>query len=95
MAVCAAYGIPHSQFLAWRQTDRDKSIWWEIRQRSTCPSCGTRAEEWDPRQGGSRDAYRADFRECAGCVEKERASDAPELKEQRGLSVILVKNKGV
>lgn len=95
MAVCSAYGIPHSEFLSWRPTDRDKAVWWELRQRSTCQSCGTRQEEWDPDRGGSRDAYRADLHQCAGCVERQRAEDAPDLKEQRGMSVILIRNRGV
>jgi hypothetical protein len=95
MEYCGPRGIPHSQFLDWRDSDRSKAIWWSVRQRAACPSCGTRAEEWDPAKGGSRDAYRAELVECPGCVERERAQDAPELKRQRGLSVSLVRNRGV
>lgn len=94
MAYCGPRGLPHSEFLGWSAADRDKAIWWHMRDRAACPSCGTRPEEWDPGRGGSRDAYRADLHECPGCVERERAQDAPELKEQRGLSVVLVRNVG-
>lgn len=93
MAYCGPRGIPHSQFLSWSKTDRDKALTWLLRDRSACPSCGTRPEEWDPAKGGSRDAYRADIVECRGCVERERAQDAPELKTQRGLSIALVRNR--
>ncbi|MCZ2837135.1 hypothetical protein [Modestobacter sp. VKM Ac-2985] len=33
--------------------------------RATC-SCGTRHDEWDPKQGGDRDAYVADTTYCRG-----------------------------
>lgn len=32
-----------------------------------CPDCGTRPSEWDPKQGGHRDAYIADMTYCQGC----------------------------
>lgn len=95
MDVCAdVYQVRHSEFLSWDKLDRDKAIVHYIRKRETC-TCGTRPDEWDPKRGGSRDAYRADFAECPGCVERERASEAPELKEQRGLRVVLIRNRGV
>lgn len=93
MAVCADYGIRHSEFLGWPATDRDKAIWWSLRRQAACPACGTRPEEWDPKRGGSRDAYRAEITECLGCVERERAQDAPEMKKRRGLSVGLTRNR--
>lgn len=67
MAVCADYRIPHSVFLAWDKSDRDKAIWWHVRQREACPSCGTRRDEWDPEKGGREDAYVAAARRCKGC----------------------------
>jgi hypothetical protein len=67
MAVCADYHIPHSVFLSWSQSDRDKAIWWHIRKRETCTSCGTRAEEWktDP------NAYTWKVESCPGCHARE------------------------
>lgn len=68
--MCAAYRIPHSQFLAWPASDRDKAIWWHVRQRQTCSGCGTRAEEWDPARGGRLDAYKATPVQCIGCAHR-------------------------
>ncbi|HEY5986792.1 MAG TPA: hypothetical protein VIV12_10500, partial [Streptosporangiaceae bacterium] len=68
------------QFLAWPQDDRDKAIWQHIRTTNTCPQCGTRPEEWDPKQGGDRNAYIGDLRRCRGCevLEREQAAVAKE-----------------
>lgn len=94
MAVCAAYGIPHSMFLSWRPTDRDKAVWWHIRQQEACPSCGTRPDEWDPERGGHRHAYIARKKRCYGCEQKQQveASIDPE-KEGRGVHVVLERGK--
>lgn len=94
MAVCAAYGIPHSEFLGWRASDRDKAIWWHIRQQETCPSCGTRPEEWDPDRGGHRRAYVARKRRCHGCAAKQQveASIDPD-QEGRGVHVVLERGR--
>lgn len=76
MMVCATYRLPHSVFLTWGKDDRDKAIWWEIRQRQTCQGCGTRHEEWDPELGGRRDAYKADWHRCPGCALKQSREEA-------------------
>ncbi|GIH76135.1 hypothetical protein [Planobispora longispora] len=67
--MCADYRIPHSEFLRWSDSDRDKAIWQHIRARQTCPNCGTRAEEWDPRCGGHPGAYVPDVHRCEGCYQ--------------------------
>lgn len=71
MAVCAEYRIPHSLFLSWSPLDRDKAIWYQVRQRLTCPRCGTRPDEWDD----DHNAYVADWHHCRGCEVKARAED--------------------
>lgn len=71
MAVCDRYGIAHSEFLGWDVDDRDKAIWWLIRERQTCRSCGTREAEWDPEQGGDHRAYVATRHTCPGCQRLE------------------------
>jgi hypothetical protein len=93
LSVAAAYRLSHSEFLAWDATDRDKAIWIFLRQRQTCPHCGTRPEEWDPDVGGHRAAYVAEFTECQGCVVKGRKEAEPEMAEFRGLRVMLVRNE--
>lgn len=67
MEVCEKYRVPHSVFLRWDSDDRDKAIAFHVRQRSRCPSCGTRPEEWDPKQGGDPAAYTASLKRCRGC----------------------------
>lgn len=67
MEYCGPRGVAHSTFLEWSRPDRDKALWWVIHQRSTCPGCGTRPEEWDEEQGGDPDAYEAKPVHCRGC----------------------------
>lgn len=76
MAVCAAYRIRHSEFLTWSQSDRDKAIWWQIRQAETCRNCGTRPEEWDPDRGGDYYAYEPVVDVCRGCEVKAPKQDS-------------------
>jgi hypothetical protein len=65
--VARYYRISHSVFLAWSKADRDKALWAHIREAQTCSGCGTRPEEWDPDQGGSRTAYLPSVTTCPGC----------------------------
>lgn len=83
MAVCADYRIPHSQFLSWRKTDRDKAIWWHVRERDRCGRCGTRSAEWDETRGGDRNAYTPELGRCRGCELMDSEQD--KLKNQSGL----------
>lgn len=73
MQVCEKYHIRHSEFLAWSRLDRDKAVWWHVRDRGTCQSCGTRDEEWDEELGGDRFAYVAAVGHCRGCEVKAQA----------------------
>lgn len=61
------YRIPHSAFLTWPKRDRDLALWQHIREQQTCTGCGTRPDEWDPAQGGSRTAYLSAVSSCPGC----------------------------
>jgi hypothetical protein len=94
MAYCGPRGIPHSVFLGgpagWTQDDRDKALAWQELQRQTCHACGTRAEEWDPDQGGDRGAYTFEIAVCPGCEQAERTESAmatDEWKSQRGKKI--------
>lgn len=93
--MCAEYHMFHSEFLARSASDRDKSIWWHVRKRQACPSCGTRPEEWDPDKGGYRHAYRAEALQCDGCQRRERAEQdlARSKNPPPGMHVVLVKNE--
>jgi hypothetical protein len=95
---CAPRGISHSHFLggpdAWTDDDRDKALAWADRDRRT-HVCGTRREEWDPAQGGRRDAYEFLPAVCPGCEALERAQavmGGAEWQGQRG-KTILVRRK--
>lgn len=88
--MCAAYQVPHSEFLAWAQDDRDKAIWHLIRQRQKCPGCGTRAAEWDPAQGGRGDAYQAEVVQCPGCAQVAALQKGLGQKDDFGAHVALV-----
>lgn len=93
LAVCAQYRIPHSEFLGWSGSDRDKAVWWHLRKSETCTQCGTRPQEWDPERGGRRRAYSAEIHQCEGCVVRQRAETAPEMTQARGMHVVLVRNE--
>lgn len=90
--MCAAFQVPHSEFLGWDTDDRAKALAWHIRQAQTCSRCGTRPDEWDPNRGGRRHAYVGEIHECAGCVVKERTEEAPQMQEGRGRHVVLIRN---
>lgn len=92
MAVCAAYGIPHSTFAGWDRDDRDKALWWHIHRVETCQSCGTRPEEWDPDRGGDPDAYVATATHCRGCEVRARAEESfnrDKKQYRRGTTITL------
>ena len=92
MAVCADYRIPHSEFLRWDTDDRDKAIAWHLRQADTCPSCGTRPEEWDPKRDGHQWAYVAEPRRCRGCEVRELGEASQPKDAGRGVSIVLKRN---
>ncbi len=77
----------HSEFLSWDADDRDKAIWQYLRSRQACPNCGTRAEEWDERQGGHRHAYTAEPHRCRGCELIEARKASMDGSEGRGVYI--------
>ncbi|WP_071372486.1 hypothetical protein [Streptomyces sp. MUSC 14] len=78
LELCERYRIPHSQFLGgdgrWTDLDRAKALAWAQWQRSVCPQCHTRLQDWDPEHGGDPHAYVTDTLRCPGCelIEQER-----------------------
>ena len=95
LGVCHHYRIPHSEFLAWSQDDRDKAIWMFVRARQTCSQCGTRADEWDPAQGGNRRAYLAEVQVCRGCQAiAERSKGLDDKQASHGHHIVL-RRRGV
>lgn len=90
--MCVAYKIPHSEFLSWSRSDRDKAIWWHVREQERCGSCGTRKAEWDPEQGGDRLAYTAVKQRCPGCEAQQRAETSISKSDGKGIHVQMVRN---
>jgi hypothetical protein len=88
MYLCAeVYKVSHTEFLSWSEGDRKKAIAWEIRRRQTCPSCGTREEEW---QTGQR-LYAPSKKSCIGCKELEKATKSIPDKMRGWTRAILVR----
>lgn len=88
MYLCAeVYHISHTEFLRWGEGDRQKAIAWEIRRRNTCPTCGTRNEEW---LEGKR-PYRPDKHTCIGCRELAKAKKSIPDKMREWTRAILVR----
>ncbi|WP_236244221.1 hypothetical protein [Streptomyces sp. CC210A] len=95
LELCERYGIPHSQFLGgdgrWSDLDRAKALAWQRWQRTLCPDCRTRAEEWDPAKGGHQHAYVTDTVRCPGCelIAQER-DQVPEGRAGYGIKITLL-----
>lgn len=51
----------------WLDTDRAYALAWQRNRRQVCAGCGTRPDEWDPAQGGDREAFVPDTHYCRGC----------------------------
>jgi hypothetical protein len=89
MAVCVEYKIPHSEFLGWDSDDRAKAIWWHVRERERCPSCGTRHEDWvdDPH------AYVGELVRCRGCEVRQQTESSVTESDGRGIHVVLKRRR--
>lgn len=101
MAYCGPRGIPWSVFMSWAGEDRDAALWWLIHDRQTCQQCGTRPDEWNPEQGGSRDAFRWKVEEqCPGCAVLDVGQRRLETGQKgnrysKGAQVVLIRKEEV
>lgn len=94
MRYCGPRGLAHDVFLGWSRHSRDAALWWVIHEGQTCRSCGTRPEEWDPKQGGDRHAYAARPTHCRGCEVRgsaERALEKERSQYRGGTTIALRK----
>lgn len=87
LELCDRWGIPHSQFRGigtgqWTARDRAKALAFRDYQKSVCPQCGTRADDWDDGADDAEDAYVAVRHRCIGC--QVIADKQDELKDQDG-----------
>ena len=96
MELCNTWGIPHSFFRGhgngtWTDLDRRKARAYADYCKAVCPSCGTRAEEWDENVGGDEDAYRAFSHRCIGCqLIADKQKTVPDGDEGHGVKVALI-----
>ncbi|MEV3996752.1 hypothetical protein AB0K62_13880 [Streptomyces halstedii] len=72
LALCDRWGIPHSQFRGigdgtWTPRDREKALAYLEYQRTVCPQCNTRYDDWDHGGEGQEDAYAVTVQRCVGC----------------------------
>ena len=59
-----------------------------LEKAERCQLCGTAPWEWDPEQGGERDAYGATIHNCMGCYHTKIAQQDTDLMP--GASIRLV-----
>lgn len=96
MDLCREYRIPHSHFRGhgdgtWTDLDRRKALAHTDYLKAVCPTCGTRAEEWDENAGGDEDAYRAITHRCIGCqLLTDKQTTVPEGDDGHGIKVVLI-----
>lgn len=97
LELCDRWGIPHSQFLGtgdgtWSARDRAKALAYREYQRSVCPHCGTRYDDWDHGAAGQDDAYVAVLQRCVGCqvIADKQSEAASSDTDPHGLKIALV-----
>lgn len=95
--MCEEYRIPHSQFLGlgdgtWTERDRAKALAYREYQRTVCPQCGTRYDDWDHGGEDQEDAYVAVLQKCVGCevIADKQAELADSGESTNGMKVALV-----
>jgi hypothetical protein len=98
LELCDRWGIPHSQFRGigdgtWTPRDRAKALAYLEYQRTVCPQCNTRYDDWDHGGPGEDDAYAVTVQRCVGCqviadkqAELGRDGDA----DNHGMKVALI-----
>lgn len=81
MDYCGPRGIPLHEFLSWPIDSQEAALWWQARQRETCQGCGTHPSEWDPKQGGHRQAYVPRVVLCPGCMARDSLASTEQAKQ--------------
>ncbi|TXS39692.1 hypothetical protein EAO77_36100 [Streptomyces sp. t39] len=89
LELCDRWGIPHSQFIGagdgtWTVRDREKALAYQAYQRTVCPQCGTRDDDWDHGGDDGEDQYAVTVQKCVGC---EVIADKQKDLERDGTSL--------
>lgn len=88
--------MPHSQFRGtgdgrWTQRDRDKALAFVEYQRTVCPQCGTRYDDWDHGGDDEEDAYVASVQRCVGCqVIGDKQDEIKDQSDPHGKKIALI-----
>ncbi|MGW4270877.1 hypothetical protein ACWEGQ_00565 [Streptomyces seoulensis] len=97
LELCDRWGIPHSQFRGigdgtWTERDRAKAIAYLDYQKTVCPHCGTRDEDWDRGGDDQEDAYTAVLQKCVGCevIADKQAELATSGESTHGMKIALI-----
>ncbi|WP_327259919.1 hypothetical protein [Streptomyces sp. NBC_01240] len=98
LELCDRWGIPHSLFRGigdgtWTARDRAKALAYRDYQRTVCPQCGTRYDDWDHGHPGEEDAYAITVQRCVGCqVIADKQADLASDKDadNNGMKVALI-----
>lgn len=85
MGYCGPRGIELDAFLRWSPRSQEAALEWAAYESQRCRSCGSHPEDWaeDPL------AHHAHLIQCKGCQARERASEAPQAREGRGVTAVL------
>lgn len=67
LALCDRWAIPHSRFLTFSTLDQGKALAFRHVQAQICSRCGTHPDDFDPAQGGNRNAWIGQSKTCEGC----------------------------
>ncbi|WP_331728892.1 hypothetical protein OG693_38965 (plasmid) [Streptomyces sp. NBC_01259] len=98
LELCDRWGIPHSQFRGigdgtWTARDRAKAKAFLEYQRTVCPQCNTRYDDWDHGHPGEEDAYTVTAQRCVGCqviADKQAELAAVKESDNHGVKVALI-----
>lgn len=98
MEYCSPLGLPHSKFLEWDASDRDKAISYMQWKKKFCPRCGTDPAEWLDERGRTVEPppFVATTNVCHGCatLEEERATRPKSEATSQRFQTFLVRFTG-
>ncbi|MFG3244202.1 hypothetical protein [Streptomyces sp. NPDC048157] len=98
LELCDRWGIPHSLFRGigdgtWTARDRAKALAYRDYQRTVCPQCGTRYDDWDHGHPGEEDAYAITVQRCVGCqviADKQAELAGDKDADNNGMKIALI-----
>ncbi|MEU6016966.1 hypothetical protein ABZ826_23825 [Streptomyces sp. NPDC047515] len=98
LELCDRWGIPHSQFRGigdgtWTPRDRAKALAYLEYQRTVCPQCNTRYDDWDHGGPGEEDAYAVTVQRCVGCqviADKQAELAGDKDADNNGIKIALI-----